>query len=336
MKKLILLLSIFFITAAVRAQYTTNLVLSGTPPASLSEWGNRRDVLTFIISSAQGVSFPVIIKTEIKTTDGSVIASTDLGKAKPVILSSATTILNASDVLPLENMLFVGKYKTSLQRTGKLPADNYTLCVQLVRPADYLPASEIKCKNFYIATTQLPILMKPYNEEMLDAKMAQTAITFRWTPLVPRLTEPATYRLQVFEILANQNPVQALRSNQPLLDKEIRGATQYIWQPQISFIWVQPGDGDGDGTYDPPGVINTTEANVHENKTKKLNEEGLEKIIKQHSFGFIWTIQTLDKAGNPVTQTEGNGEARSEPIIFYVQDKHAGKQLGKPKYEDVH
>ncbi len=315
MKKLILLLSIFFITAAVRAQYNTNLVLAGTPPASLSEWANRRDVLTYIISSAQGVSFPVIIKTELKTTDGSVIASTDLAKAKQVILSSATTILNAADVLPLENMLFVGKYKTSMQRTGKLPADNYILCVQLVRPADYLPASEIKCKNFYIATTQLPILMKPYNEEMLDAKMAQTAITFRWTPLVPRLTEPATYRLQVFEILANQNPVQALRSNQPLLDKEIRGATQYIWQPQLSFNWIPPGHVNGDGRDDLGGVINTRDSNM-------VND----KIIKQHSFGFIWTIQTLDKAGNPVTQTDGNGEARSEPILFYVRERQAGKQ----------
>lgn len=325
MKKLILLLSIFFITATVNAQYTTNLVLAATPPASLSEWANRREVLTYIISSAQGVSFPVIIKTEIKTTDGSVIASTDLAKAKQIILSSATTILNAADVLPLENMLFVGKYKTSLQRTGKLPADNYTLCVQLVRPADYLPASEVKCKNFYIATTQLPILMKPYNEEMLDAKMAQTAIIFRWTPLVPRLTEPASYRLQVFEILTNQNPVQALRSNQPLLDKEIRGATQYIWQPQLSFTRIPPADIDGDGTDDSAGVINTSDSNMVNDKTKKASEINLEKKIKQHSFGFIWTIQTLDKAGNPVTQTDGNGEARSEPIIFYVKDKQAGK-----------
>ena len=326
MKKLILLLSIFFITAAVRAQYNTNLVLAGTPPASLSEWANRRDVLTYIISSVQGVSFPVIIKTELKTTDGSVIASTDLAKAKQVILSSATTILNAAEVLPLENMLFVGKYKTSMQRTGKLPADNYTLCVQLVRPADYLPASEIKCKNFYIATTQLPILMKPYNEEMLDAKMAQTAITFRWTPLVPRLTEPATYRLQVFEILANQNPVQALRSNQPLLDKEIRGATQYIWQPQLSFTWIPPGDVDGDGSDNVAGVINNIDSPIVNNKTKNASEPVFEKIIKQHAFGFIWTIQTLDKAGNPVTQTDGNGEARSEPILFYVKEKQAGKQ----------
>jgi hypothetical protein len=131
--------------------------------------------------------------------------------------------------------------------------------------------------------------MKPYNEEVLDAKKAQTAIIFRWTPVVPRQTSPVTYRIQVFEVLPTQSPVQALRSNQPLLDKEILAATQFIWQPQLSFL-----SNEGDSLKLP---------------------------------AFIWTIQTLDK-GVPVTRTDGNGEGRSEPIIFFVNpDKN--KKPGK-------
>jgi hypothetical protein len=182
--------------------------------------------------------------------------------------------------MPLEFMVFTGKYKTSLERTGKLPADNYIICVQPVRPVDFGPAGEVQCKNFYLATTQLPILMKPYNEEILDAKKAQTAIIFRWTPVVPTQPSPVTYRIQVFEVLPTQSPVQALRSNQPLLDKEILAATQYIWQPQLTFM-------------------------PYDNETKKLPT-------------FIWTIQSLDKDHKPVTQTDGNGEGRSEPIIFFI------------------
>lgn len=341
MKNLILSLSILFIGAGAMAQYSTNLVLAGTPPATLSEWANRKEVLTYIISSMQAARFPVIVKTEIKTTDGSIIASTDLAKAKQFTISAATTVLFATDVLPLETMIFAGKYKTSLQRTGKLPADNYTICVQLVRTVDYLPVSEVKCKNFYLATTQLPILMKPYHEEVLDAKAAQTAIIFRWTPLVPRLTEPVTYRLQVFEILAGQKPVQALRSNQPLVDREIRGATQYIWQPQLLFSWAPPvGDINEDGIHKvttglnpgTPNVENDTLGNALNAGTGKQDER---KIKQQPGFGFIWTIQTLDRAGNTITQTDGNGEARSEPIIFYVKDKQAVKALAKPIKEQV-
>ena len=145
---------------------------------------------------------------------------------------------------------------------------------------DYTPLGEEQCKNFYLATTQLPILMKPYNEEVMDAKKAQTAIIFRWSPVVPTQQSPVTYRIQVFEVLPTQSPVQALRSNQPLLDKEIVAATQYIWQPQLTFM-------------------------PYDNETKKLPT-------------FIWTIQSLDANHNPVTQTDGNGEGRSEPIIFFI------------------
>ena len=262
---------------------------------------NRREVLT-LIATGQGVAGNQFkIKTEIKTTDGTVIASADLAKTPVFTLNStgAPTILVANDVMPLEFMVFTGKYKTSLQRTGKLPADNYILCVQPVQPTDYRPMGEVQCKTFYLATTQLPILMKPYNEEVLDAKKAQTAITFRWTPVIPRQTSPVTYRLQVFEVLPTQSPVQALRSNQPLLDKEIFAATQYIWQPQLSFM-------------------------PYDNETVKLPT-------------FIWTIQSLDKAGLPVTQTDGSGEGRSEPLIFFVDpDKTKNKTVkppkGKPQY----
>ena len=295
MRKMILFIIAAFIFSAATAQINSNLVLQAQPPAQLSEWGNRREVLTLVLSAPGAVGGQFKLKTEIKTPDGTVIASADLAKTTTFTNNpTGATILFANEVVPLEYMVFTGRYKTSLQRTGKLPADNYILCVRPVRPADYAPLGEEQCKNFYLATTQLPILMKPYNEEVLDAKMAQTAITFRWTPVVPRQSSPVTYRIQVFEVLPNQSPVQALRSNQPLLDKEILAVTQFIWQPQLTF------------------------APVDSNATRKLPT-------------FIWTIQSLDKSGNPVTQTDGNGEGRSEPIIFFVNPDKNKKPENKIK-----
>ncbi len=292
MKKLLFAIASILFSANGMAQLISNLVVNAQPPAQLSEWGNRREVLTLIVTAQGGTAANQFkLKTEIKLIDGTVIASADLART-PVFTANTpgTLILTANDVLPLEFMIFTGKYKTSLQRTGKLPADNYTICTQPVNPVDYRILGEVQCKNFYLATTQLPILMKPYNEEELDAKKAQTAIIFRWTPVIPRQTSPVIYRLQVFEVLPTQSPVQALRSNQPLLDKEILAATQFIWQPQLLFE-----------TYD--------------NETKKLPT-------------FIWTIQSLDKNHDPITRTDGNGEGRSEPIIFFV-NPYKNKKPGK-------
>jgi hypothetical protein len=284
MKKLISTALAIFIVATAMAQIKFNLIVNAQPPAQLSEWGNRREVLMLSVTGQPGApgGGQYKIKTEIKTTDGTVVGNADLAKTPVFTLNSTgtPTFLFANDVMPLEFMVFTGKYKTSLQRTGKLPADNYIICARPVNIIDYTPLGEEQCKNFYLASTQLPILMRPYNEEILDAKKAQTAITFRWTPVVPKATTPVTYRIQVFEVLPTQSPVQALRSNQPLLDKEVVAATQYIWQPQLTFM-------------------------PYDNETKKLPT-------------FIWTIQSLDANHNPVTQTDGSGEGRSEPILFFV------------------
>lgn len=284
MKKLIsTAIAIIIVATSMAQSIRFNLIMNAQPPAQLSEWGNKREVF-MLLAGAQGApgGGQFKIKTEIKTTDGTVVGSADLAKT-PVFTPNSTgtpLVLYANDAIPLEFMVFTGKYKTSLERTGKLPADNYIICVRPVNSIDYTPVGEEQCKNFYLASIQLPILMKPYNEEILDAKKAQTAIIFRWSPVVPTQTTPVTYRIQVFEVLPTQSPVQALRSNQPLLDKELLAVTQFVWQPQLSFM---PYDGE----------------------TKKLPT-------------YIWTIQSLDAKQNPLTQTDGSGEGRSEPLIFFI------------------
>ena len=315
MKKIFLVAIACCIAAALSAQIKLTLVLNATPPAQLSEWGTRREVLMLIVAPPPGFISDFKIKTEIKTSDGTVIGTTDLATA-PIFSAGSTgnLILTAVDVMPLDKMIFTGKYKSSLQRSGKLPSDTYTMCVTAVRPVDYTPMSPPECKTFYLASVQLPMLMMPYNEQVLDAKIAQTAITFRWTALSPRTAMPVSYRLQIFEVLPNQNPVQALRSNMPLLDKEVKGTTQYIWRPQLAFTsginCTTPGDALGEKN------INTSEAGLgsgKDNKTVKPETPGCPR--------FVWTVQTLDDHGLPVAQTDGSGEGRSEPIIFFVGTK---------------
>src|SRR6476659_560241 len=174
MKRVLTIICFIFSATLLKAQINLNLTLSGRPPATLTEWGNRKDVLTLIIGPAQSQSADVKIKTTIKTLDGTVIGATNLNTAKTFTpLAGAALILNALDVLPLENVVFTGKYQSALLKTGKLPANNYMLCVQLVRATDFAPASAEVCKTFYVAAYQLPILTQHSNEQELNAKLAQ-------------------------------------------------------------------------------------------------------------------------------------------------------------------
>lgn len=223
------------------AQITASLVLKSNPTPKLLEWMNDNSVINFIVTNPNppnaGSPTPRgIIKTELKLADGTVIATTDLTKAPVYTLSTGTHIFYAKDVLPLEAMIFNATYKAMLDKTGELPEGTYQLSAQIVRPQTFEPWAQPQVKTFIIPVFQLPVLIKPYNGEVLKGEEAQTAIIFRWTPRLPQLQELPNYRIQVFEVLEHQQDVQALRANQPLLDITVKGVTQYIWRPMLSFI----------------------------------------------------------------------------------------------------
>ena len=310
MKKIILIAALFFTKNFCEAQITTTLVVVPQPQSSLINWGTKE--ITYIINN-QGGSAPrrAVIKAELKTADGTVAATANLARAKVITIITGTMILYAADVMPLDIMLFNGKFKTSIERTGKLPAGTYQLCVRLVTPTDFIPMTEELCRIFNFASYQLPIPMMPANEEVIDAEKAQTFIMFRWTPVAPRPAELLKYIVTIFEVLDKQTPMQALRSNQPLLTKEIIGTTQYILQPQLSFsrtrIWTNDAQADSLYSKEDKAVMDSVDVTT-----------------------FIWTIQTMDSRGVPFGDGNINTDGISEPNMFTVIKDRRKNKSGVP------
>lgn len=328
MKKTILLIIISLASAYSQAQYNTNLAVSPQPPGSILSWSTKD--LSYLINNQQGATRNALIKSVLTLTDGTPVASTNLAIAKVIRITPGTLLLTAADVIPLDAMTFVGKYKTVLERTGKLPASSYQLCVQLVTPVDFIPLSEPRCRIFTLASYQLPIPVMPANDDVLEAEKAQTAITFRWTPVFPRPAETVRYIVTVFEILDKQTPLQALRSNQPLLTKEIIGTTQFIWQPQLSFIktkiWTDDTASNAPSLYkekprpsDKP--ITETHGDPH------VDRMVMDSIDATH---FIWTIKTVNSSGIPFSDGNINNDGISEPNTFTVVKDRRRKKTGVP------
>jgi hypothetical protein len=232
-RSIILTIVIVACSVAAFSQISTSLTVT-RPSATLSEWATTNSTITYVVDIPPTITRQVVIKATLKTTDGTVVASKDLAKAQ-VFTIQGTRIFFAKDVIPLEIMTFSGSYKSTLEKTGKLPAGTYQLEVQLVEPVVFGPLTPVQTRVFNLAAAQLPVLFLPVNNDSLEAKQSETAIIFRWTPLSPRPQALPYYRLQVFEILPYQQPMQALRGNQPILDQLLRNQTQFIWRPQMSF-----------------------------------------------------------------------------------------------------
>lgn len=284
--KLIIIALLLFVTNSF-AQITTNLIVSSSPPASLASWSSQKQTIVYMVNGNAAMQGEYKIKTEIQLSDGTVIGKTDLTRSRIYVLQPGNTIYYADDVLPLEHMIFTGKYRTELNQSGKLPSQTYQICVTLVNSTEFLPLTTTKCKVFTIAAPILPKLLKPYKDQVLDAVEAQSVITFRWTPRTPVTPSITTYKVLVFEVLQGQTPLQALRSNMPVLDQEVRGTTQYIWQPQ--------------------GILN-------ENPT---DENGV-----LHQKQLVWTVQTFDNLGEqPLLDGSFNRDGVSEPLTFFIENK---------------
>lgn len=221
------------------AQITTTLNVQSQPPPNLSDWALRNTVLNFIVDYGRPDPARVIFKTDIKLLDGTVVATTNVQTAPVYTLNRGVTVYYSKDVMPLEAMSFNGQFRSTLDRTGKLPSGQYQICVTVLQSGTFQILVAERCRIFNLTGFQLPFLMLPADKSILPKLNAQTAIIFRWTPLVPQQAiNPVSYRLQVFEILMQQEAVQALRANQPILDVSVRNATQYIWQPRLSFVNV--------------------------------------------------------------------------------------------------
>lgn len=265
-------------TPFVQSQITLNLALNSHPQPWLYQWGNPING-QMIISYSYGVSQgDVLVKLRTTLTDegGNIIGTSNSNAARIYSLNFGVNLFTIADALQLQNLTLTGKVRNTLQQTGRLVAGQYQLMVEVINVSGDVVFTR-QTHPFFITSYQLPRLMMPLDGAQLDAKIAQSLIVFKWTGLIPNNTEPPTYRVQVFEILPGQTPMQAFRGNYPILDETaLRGTTQYIWRTNLPMI---------------------------------------DTIANQK---FIWTVQTLDREGQPIPSNDMTIQGRSEPAVFSI------------------
>ena len=259
MKKYYLLFTVlmFLMVQVAWAQITLNLALNKRPQPWLSDWVNPVNgqmIITYMVRPT--LNDPSVkLKTTLLDDRGSIIGISNINSARIYTLRAGVNQFSIADALQLQNLAFQGSFQNLLQQTGRLTAGQYQLTVEVMNTrGDVVRAKQTQI--FFITSYQLPVLMQPASGSTLDARLAQNVIIFRWTNLIPSSGEFFQFRVQVFEILPGQTPMQAFRGNRPLLDEPaIKGSTQYIWRPNLpmldstankQFIWtVQTLDANG-------------------------------------------------------------------------------------------
>lgn len=272
MKKLkLLLLSLFLINTAAICQVNQIKIVSfqvkNTLPSKVDEWST---IPAAIILTAQ--KSPTVQLKEPKLviqirSGGAIVCGNNQSSAQPMSAFDVKTF-TTNDLISM------------LGNCATLKEGTYQICAQFFN-LDRIAISNEVCKEFKVESAKAeeyaaPTLITPDNEKRISKKDILKPLQFRWTPLVPKPQQPVTYRLKVWQLMQGQNGMAAIRSNQPVITKDVDNITQAVI--------------NGSAIYTGP-------------------------CMAPYLCEYVWQVQALNREGKPMGNNNGTSEVWSFKIL---------------------
>lgn len=212
----------------------------------ISDWETDPNMVIARINSLTNQNIAAILAVSVNSSRYGEVFN---GESPPIIV-------NASDVQDIATPDLVAwndiNYNEALEQqifqTGRIPEDDYELCVQLFS-ADTRELLDEQCQNFQIFIPEPPSLVMPGDNEIIDNPF----LTFQCTPVIWHPGHPAIVLIRIAPLQEGQTPEQAIEGNVPHFEGEMPGGTTLIYPPEglpfepgESYVWqVQAVDQNG-------------------------------------------------------------------------------------------
>lgn len=226
-----------------RAQLNLAVQMDPNPSPYISDWRSNPNILRFIVTNPTGADVDVRFVGYIEgDARGKVAETINNSPIPPVTVPPGTSMYNAVDVGILEegSVLYTGPTSEETRRSGRLPEDNFRLCVQLMAygpPFNMLTPES--CSRFSIRLIMPPVLIAPANTAEV-----KTTPGFQWSVVPLGTGEFARYEITVVQLDPGQRSgSQAIKSNIPLIQRETNIAMYQILpsDPQLekgqTYAW---------------------------------------------------------------------------------------------------
>lgn len=269
-------------------------------PANTAEWTSVMPPVMIIAQTKliNGKISPLVAESKILVgikSGGNIVCANYTAQTAPLSnFTSATKTWTGANLMGL-----LGKDCT-------LPPGTYEFCVRFVS-SNMAAANNIigeACKSFTVEDSKTqtyspPQNISPANEKKFTDAEIITPITFRWTPLVPKPNDPVIYRLKVWQLMQGQNSTQAMRTNPPIVTKDVDNISQVVVNniytgpckpPYLcSYVWnVQALDKDKSISF---GVSEASSFKLLNNPTDSID------CCKGSKWGTKEIVSTVAQAG---------------------------------------
>jgi hypothetical protein len=273
-------------------------------PADISTWNTVPASMMLVAQKSPQVQISEVKLVLQILLDGKKICG---NTSQSAVVSNAFAIRNfsANELLGL------------LTPCNKLATGTYSLCAQFFNVDNY-PISRPFCKDFTVGEIQqtynAPQNIAPVNEKKFDEFAIKTPITFRWLPVLPKPKDAVVYKLRIWQLMQGQTGTQAMKANEPIIQKEITNINQAIIANVFNnpckppylcdYVWnVQALDKEGKPTGNKDGMSELYSFSVKQDEWEHIKllmpENKKTFLLEDADILFKWTA-FKPKPNNPL------------------------------------
>ena len=301
MKKMFIITLLLLSGFLTRAQLIINLQ---TPPAGVIQKSQLWNIL--VMNTRQGNFQATIRMTMTNNQTGEQILSATTGA---VIFPPGNTMLNATQLVPIQYNILNGNYNIDPGQNGFLPAGNFTVCYNFsLISTDAIAAQQ--CVVMIVEPLSPPQLILPEDQTEIEINSLPQ---FSWLPPAPMsLFTNLQYDLSLVQLEPGQTAADALQTNIPILyTQNIIGnsllypssaptlliGVQYAWKV-IAKNNLSPVSASESWTFTlkQPGADNARLSDLPFTRLQKNGESGYSICYGKLKFAYI--NETTDTAWN--------------------------------------
>lgn len=246
-----ILVSLLFVTQ-LSGQLNLNILVDQNASPYVDEFKNNPDGIRIFITNSstsdQTIRLVGTLKLEDLVVNEAKLNSPGLNDI--VVPAGQTVIKRGFEVIDINTFDF-GKFKTTVLRTGRLPAGQYTICLTAVDVNSGSSISSQACATYGVTDYHPGELLMPQENAILTEQNNQ----FTWTRVTPVYTSSAlTYTLKIWELRAGENPIAVVKYDNNVVatvpnipvENTFLNFLQLNLQPEQQYIWtIQAYDANG-------------------------------------------------------------------------------------------
>jgi len=220
------------------SQLNVAIQMDPNPSPYISDWRSNPNTIRLIVTNSGRVTHSVRLDAFIEGSERGRVAETRLDAAvPPLAVPPGSAVITAVDAHVLEEgaVRYLGPTRNETAASGRLPEDQYKLCVTLVAyDAPHAALSPRICAQIRIALLQPADLLQPPANSS-----TRPPPSFQWSVVPLGTGKFARYELVVKELDPGQSNVSAaFRTNAPLFTRE---TNLPVYQHMPSDPPLQPG-----------------------------------------------------------------------------------------------